>query len=60
MGSCRREGCRELRGHPHPHGRAAPLPLPLRVDNRSGSNYALIAFFQAVSREPRSSEFMNK
>jgi hypothetical protein len=39
--------------------RAAP-PLPLRADNRSGSNYVLIAFFQAVSLEPRSSEFINK
>lgn len=51
---------RELRGRPHPAASRPPLPLPLRVDNRSGSNYALIAFFQAVSLEPRSSEFMNK
>lgn len=35
-------------GPPHPAG------------DRSGSNYVLIAFFQAVSWEPGSSEFMNK
>ena len=46
MGNCRSWGDGNSRGHPY--ALAAPLPLPLRADNRSGSNYALIAFFQAV------------
>lgn len=41
-------GLRGTPGPPHPAG------------YRSGSNYVLIAFFQAVSWEPGSSEFMNK